>query len=162
MPCSLLQTEEKSNSFLTRRNCCCLIVLAVVAIFCTLIYTLHEKQEGDDPSQAEIVSDHSEDAAKLIVSGDSTDKDKSKDVMEAIKTATKGDGTIRPVLKNDQPVDDTIVKLAAFENQDFVLRDEKPQKEQPYSYDPTLAQPRSHFRPMTHPLVWEKGALAMG
>jgi Zn-dependent protease with chaperone function len=61
---------------------------------------------------------------------------------------------------NGEKVDRALVKLAAFENHDFVLRDEATIKSAPALFDKQQAPQKSHFRAMTHPLVYERGALA--
>lgn len=80
-------------------------------------------------------------------------------VMEDIKYATKGDGQIRPVSVNKRRVSDDFVKLAMFENQDFMYHLQHPNRPMPHLLDPSNPPQKSMFRKMTYPLVWERGTL---
>lgn len=77
-------------------------------------------------------------------------------VMDDIKYATKGDGQIRPVVVNRNTVTDELVKLAMFENQDFMYRVQaEPLPPLPHLLDPSIGTQKSMFRKMTYPLVTE-------
>lgn len=83
-------------------------------------------------------------------------------VIEQIKQATKGDGSLRPVKLNGEEVPRETVELAMFENQDFMPRSEFPAPpEVPNLEDQTALPQKSMFGPMTYPLVWQGGVLGM-
>ncbi len=82
-------------------------------------------------------------------------------IMEDIKFATKGDGQIRPVDVDNNEVSQDLVKLAMFENQDFMYRLQTPINSMPHLQDPSLAPQKSMFRKMTYPLSWQGGNLGM-
>ena len=110
-------------------------------------------------SQVGVISDKMNDLVNIQVGGKEDDKSQEGNLMEDIKHATKGDGIIRDVDVNAKPVDSTIVKLAMFENQDFQPRLEDKGSDKPYVFDKANQPQRSHFRPMSYPLVWSKGAM---
>lgn len=90
------------------------------------------------------------------------DTDATKgNIMEDIKFATKGDGQIRPVDVNKRRVNDEFVKLAMFENQDFMYRLQASGEKTPHLQDPSLGSQKSMFRKMTYPLVTSRGTLGM-
>ena len=86
---------------------------------------------------------------------------KEGNIMEDIKFATKGDGQIRPVDVNKRRVDNEFVKLAMFENQDFMYRLQATGENTPHLQDPSLGSQKSMFRKMTYPLVTSRGTLGM-
>lgn len=67
--------------------------------------------------------------------------------IEAIKTATKGDGAIRPVFVNGQKVDDVLVRAAMFENHDFMVPESYEIKPLPRQVVRDLTPPKNFFAP---------------
>lgn len=112
-------------------------------------------------SSAVILSDMniSEASIQQAQAADPAQRDGS--TMDDIRYATKGDGQIRPVVVNQNAIDNELVKLAMFENQDFMYHLESPIFSLPHLQDPSMAPPKSMFRPMTYPLVWAHGELGM-
>lgn len=85
--------------------------------------------------------------------------DQQKGLMDDVMFATKGDGTIRDVNVDGKPLDSALVKLAMFDNHDFMPRDEFPQQDKKARFESGTPAQRSHFGKMTYPLVWSGGAL---
>lgn len=112
-------------------------------------------------SSAVILADMSTSEAKIQRPVRTDLAESEGNTMDDIKYATKGDGQIRPVGVNGDRVSDDLVKLAMFENQDFMYRLETPIKRTPHLQDPNNLPQRSMFRKMTYPLVWAGGALGM-
>lgn len=109
-------------------------------------------------TQAEIKSDQSGSTVNIRTKK-GVNNDEQNDLMEDIKFATKGDGNIRKVKVDGKNVDPTVIKSAMFNNHDFQPRDESKMYKRQKQYDPTQQLPRSHFRKMTYPLVYEHGVL---
>jgi hypothetical protein len=107
-------------------------------------------------SSVEIVADKTTGAVAIAVAGIPS----AGRLQADINFATKGDGAMRTVDVNGGKVDPVLVRLAAFENRDFVLPDEHPLTERRAAFDSRAAPQKSHFRAMTHPLVYAGGALA--
>lgn len=80
-------------------------------------------------------------------------------LQDDINFATKGDGAIRTVDVDGNKVDRSLVQMAAFENQDFVLPDEAQVYDRKPLVDIHQAPQKSHFRAMTYPLVYSGGEL---
>lgn len=114
-----------------------------------------------DTSYADLKFNKDKEVVNLRLPEERVPQNKVSDVVSDLKYATKGDGKVRPVEVNSRPVDDKLVELAMFENHDFMPRDEFPQIESAKKVDPTMMMQRSHFREMTFPLVWSKGALGL-
>ena len=131
------------------------VCVGVVVLFYLLVRNLGEKATAELPSgalsrsQAVIVSDS--DKSKVDVNTNGKRMDST--LIEDIQFATKGDGSVREIDVNGKSVDSALVKLAAFENHDFVLRDESTLRQRNGSFAVAGAPQRSHFRAMTYPLV---------
>ena len=70
-------------------------------------------------------------------------------VLDDLKIATKGDGTIRKSYFEGGPIPREYVEDAMFRNQDFMYRtDQFPMLEKPELVDQVLKRQRSHFGPM--------------
>lgn len=112
-------------------------------------------------SSAVVIADMNQSKAEIITPKSDDTPEKEGSIMNDIKYATKGDGEIRPVDVNTRTVDPTLVKLAMFENHDFMPYDETPGMAMPHLQDPMMKRQKSMFRPMTYPLVWQRGELGM-
>lgn len=134
------------------------LCVGVIVLFYLLINNLGTKGEhagAELPSdalsrsQAVVVSDTDQNKVDVNTTGKRMDST----LIEDIQFATKGDGSVREVDVNGKSIDSALVKLAAFENRDFVLRDESTLKQRQGSFASFVAPQRSHFRAMTYPLV---------
>ena len=113
-------------------------------------------------SAAKLIADMNTSTANIYAPTDTMPGKHGSKIMNDVKYATKGDGLIRPVDVNGNPLSKELVQLAMFENQDFMFRHEVPEPPGvPHLQDPSQAPQKSHFGPMTYPLVWSKGALGM-
>lgn len=134
------------------------LIVGVVALFYLLIQSIGEKNTGASSdsgtalslSQASVSTDKSTE-----VVGMKTSQQHLSDsaLIKDIRFVTKGDGAVREVDVNGKKVDSVVVKLAAFENHDFVLRDEPTIQSVTAKQDNVLAPQRSHFRAPTYPLA---------
>lgn len=106
-------------------------------------------------SSAVVLADMNTSKARIETPTTVDGAEREGNIMEDIKYATKGDGQIRPVAVNQTSVDNDFVKLAMFENQDFMYRLQTPIKSTPHLQDPSIGQPKSMFRKMTYPLVFD-------
>lgn len=113
------------------------------------------------PSTAALLADMSTSPVNVTLPDKLEPKQFQGVVLENIKYATKGDGQIRPVAVNGQYVDSDFVKLAMFENQDYMYHLETPISKTPHLQDPNYVPQKSMFRKMTYPLVWQGGPLGM-
>lgn len=116
---------------------------------------------GISASSAVVLADMSLSQADIKTAPLKDTDAKKGNIMEDIKFATKGDGQIRPVDVNRTRVDNEFVKLAMFENQDFMYRLQATGEETPHLQDPSLGMQKSMFRKMTYPLVTSRGTLGM-
>lgn len=112
-------------------------------------------------SSAVVLADMNTSEAKIRTPSSEDTAAREGSIMEDIKYATKGDGQIRPVEVDTNKVDSSLVKLAMFENQDFMYHLETPGQSMPHLQDPSIAPQKNHFRKMTYPLVWSRGTLGM-
>ena len=137
------------------------LIIGVIAMFFLLIQTIPSlsgggekntaKKEKNTASQAIVSADTSRDTVDMKTT---EQKHLSDSVLiKDIRFATKGDGAVRQVDVNGKMVDPVVVKLAAFENHDFVLRDEPRLTGFKAKEDNVLAPQRSHFRAQTFPLA---------
>lgn len=114
------------------------------------------RKELTSISQASMKSDKSATTVNINTpTGVATSDQKS--LMDDVQFATKGDGNIRGVKVDGKSLDSALVKLAMFDNHDFVPRDETKIGAKPKRFDIGSAPQRSHFRKMTYPLVTERG-----
>ena len=112
-------------------------------------------------SSAVVLADMNTSVAKIKTPSVEDPAQGEGSVMNDIKYATKGDGQIRPVAVNQKKVDEDLVKLAMFENQDFMYRLQNPEYPMPHLQDQSLGMQKSMFGKMTYPLVWQRGTLGM-
>lgn len=136
------------------------LVTGVVILFYLLVQSINntssEKNTGNLPSTAKSLSQFSvsADTSQDAIGVNTERKHESESALiKDIRFATKGDGAVRQVDVNGKKVDPVFVKLAAFENHDFVLRDEPHLATSKAKEDSVLAPQRSHFRALTYPLV---------
>ncbi len=135
------------------------LVIGVVTLFYLLVQGINgngEKNTGSLPSAAKSLSQASvsADNSKDAIGVNTEQKHQSESALiKDIRFATKGDGAVREVDVNGKKVDSVFVKLAAFENNDFVLRDEPQLIGSKAKEDAVLAPQRSHFRALTYPLA---------
>ena len=134
------------------------LCIGVIILFYLLVNNLGKNGEHTSAelpidtisrSQAVVVSDTDQNKVDVNTNGKRMDST----LIEDIQFATKGDGSVREVDVNGKSIDSALVKLAAFENRDFVLRDESTLKQRQGSFVPFTVPQRSHFRAMTYPLV---------
>lgn len=104
-------------------------------------------------SQASVRSDKSG-SLVLIDTPSGVPRDRQAELMEDLKFATKGDGVLRDVVVDGKPLDSAMVKLAMFENHDFMVPDQAKQREVKQQYDTNVQPQRSHFGRMKQPYVW--------
>ena len=135
------------------------LVVGVITLFYFLVQSINGDNEKNtaslpsiarSPSQASVSADNSKDAVGV----NTAQKHESESALiKDIRFATKGDGAVREIDVNGKKVDPVFVKLAAFENNDFVLRDEPQLIGSKAKEDTILAPQRSHFRALTYPLA---------
>ena len=83
-------------------------------------------------------------------------------IVKNVEDQTQGEGVIRNIGVNGKEVPRQYVEYGLFENHEFYPRkNEFPERDHAHMYDPTVKAPRSHFGPMTYPLVGPIGALGM-
>lgn len=139
--------------------------LLLAAVFVSAFYFIvreiidNRTQRAEGESVAKVLADMSTSKVLLETVASVNAGASRSSLIEDIKFATKGDGTLREVDVNGKKIDSALVKLAAFENRDFVLRDEAPQRPMMLQTDQHMAPQKSHFREMTFPLVFAQGKL---
>lgn len=109
-------------------------------------------------SQASVKSDKSGSLVS-IDTATGVASDQQQNLMDDVMFATKGDGVVRDVKVDGTKMDSALVKLAMFDNHDFMPRDEFPQQDKKARYETDTPPQRSHFGKMTYPLVWSGGVL---
>jgi hypothetical protein len=117
-------------------------------------------QELTSISQATVNSDKTGSLVQINTAKGGVNNDEQKSLMDDIMFATKGDGNLRDVAVDGKVVDPALIKLAMFDNHDFMPRDETKLAEKPKRFDMGSVPQRSHFRKMTYPLVTSHGAVA--
>ncbi len=90
------------------------------------------------------------------------DPAKFGNLVKNVEDLTQGEGVVRRIGVDGREVPREFVKYGMFENHEFYPRvNEFPIRENPHLFDPTHKPPKSHFGPMTYPLVGPIGALGM-